>query len=50
MDGRRAARRGSMARSFALDVSPSAPGADAQFIWSSNLMPDNLVLVRKTFD
>ncbi len=26
------------------------PGADAQFIWSSNLLLDNLVLVRKTFD
>jgi hypothetical protein len=26
------------------------PGADAQFIWSSNLILDNLVLVRKTFD
>lgn len=25
-----------------------APGADAQFIWSSNLVLDNLVLVRKT--
>jgi hypothetical protein len=24
------------------------PGADAQFIWSSNLVLDNLVLVRKT--
>tara|TARA_R110001599_G_scaffold279944_1_gene481188 strand:- start:437 stop:1381 length:945 start_codon:yes stop_codon:yes gene_type:complete len=26
------------------------PGADAQFIWSSNLVLDNLVLVRKTFE
>lgn len=25
-----------------------APGADAQFIWSSNLILDNLVIVRKT--
>ena len=49
MDGHCASRRRSMARSFALDVSPSAPGADAQFIWSSNLVLDNLVLVRKTF-
>ena len=24
------------------------PGADAQFIWSSHLILDNLVLVRKT--
>ncbi|MDV7145335.1 hypothetical protein R3X27_21840 [Tropicimonas sp. TH_r6] len=27
-----------------------APGADAQFIWSSNLVLDNLVLLRKTID
>jgi hypothetical protein len=27
-----------------------APGADAQFIWSSNLILDNLVIVRRTFD
>lgn len=26
------------------------PGADADFIWSSNLVLDNLVLLRKTFD
>ena len=25
-------------------------GADAQFIWSSNLVLDNLVLLRRTFD
>lgn len=27
-----------------------APGADARFIWSSNLVLDNLVLLRKTID
>jgi hypothetical protein len=27
-----------------------APGADAQFIWSSSLILDNLVLIRKTID
>mmetsp|Transcript_5516 Transcript_5516/g.8885 ORF Transcript_5516/g.8885 Transcript_5516/m.8885 type:complete len:315 (-) Transcript_5516:1940-2884(-) len=27
-----------------------APGADADFIWSSNLVLDNLVLLRRTFD
>lgn len=27
-----------------------APAADAQFIWSSNLILDNLVLIRKTID
>jgi hypothetical protein len=26
------------------------PGADAQFIWSSNLILDNVVLLRKTFE